>query len=487
MQECCKPKCIDLEGGLAACGDNGCGGSCGECSKGQTCVNMHCEQGGTGCVPQCDGLECGEDGCGGSCGECPDEQACNYMSGMCYAAMGGSVDGTLSFEVLWPEFTSSGGIDLSALQTLPAEGMLAIAYDGDGNVLGGTPVAEDGSYSVKLDYEPTGDETVIFATAWLANMTDSEPRLVVLQPSTGGKEGTLTSPIWAWKAPVGEYGWAGDVVVTVEQGSGAIFIFLVLKSAMESIAWDMLAGESSQMTSLGVLWAPGIGWDCGACYWSSCKQNVLNGPTMSQSIFMPGKADTASAWGYPVTLHEFGHYVAGEYSRDDSPGGSHSYGTTIAPPFAWSEGWASFFAVATISRWAQTPVPLFWDIQGSSSFWLDYASGETTLSMIPPDPDGGIYQNLDESWVAGMLWDLWDGGDVAEASELNDGTALGTAAVLSGIVSQRFMNGDRGATGADFVDFVDSEACLFPSLFSAIYSTVVEYLGFPYDGEPSCQ
>jgi hypothetical protein len=217
------------------------------------------------------------------------------------------------------------------------------------------------------------------------------------------------------------------------------------------------------------------------------KQNVPNGWSLAQSIFLPGGSDSASAWGYPTILHEFGHYVAKSYSRDDSPGGTHYFGTAIAPPFAWSEGWASFFAVATISRWSGQPYPVYWDIQGSGTLWVNYASGKASGNLVAPDPEAGMYQNLDENWVAGMLWDLWDGGDVVEPSEVNDGTALGTAAVLSGIVSQRFMNGDRGATGADFVDFVDSEACLFPSLFSAIYSTVVEYLGFPYDGEPSCQ
>ena len=123
----CVPSCSGLE-----CGDDGCGGSCGECGPAQSCeagtctdIELDCcaAHDGTGCVvvgecqecvcgiddfccasqwddacagiaaascgdecgcecvPQCDGAVCGSDGCGGSCGECPEGQGC--ASGAC--------------------------------------------------------------------------------------------------------------------------------------------------------------------------------------------------------------------------------------------------------------------------------------------------------------------------------------------------------------------------------------------------------------------
>ena len=33
------------------------------------------------CVPECSGKECGDDGCGGSCGQCANDQSC--VEGMC--------------------------------------------------------------------------------------------------------------------------------------------------------------------------------------------------------------------------------------------------------------------------------------------------------------------------------------------------------------------------------------------------------------------
>lgn len=73
----CTPQC-----GERACGDDGCGGSCGDCEEGLEC-NGAFRCGPPGCVPAtCDelGLACGEgdDGCGAmiDCGGCPDGETC---------------------------------------------------------------------------------------------------------------------------------------------------------------------------------------------------------------------------------------------------------------------------------------------------------------------------------------------------------------------------------------------------------------------------
>ncbi|WP_395694868.1 diguanylate cyclase domain-containing protein, partial [Piscinibacter sp.] len=43
-----------------ACGDDGCGVSCGSCGAGELCnASRQCE-----CVPRCDGKNCGSNGCG---------------------------------------------------------------------------------------------------------------------------------------------------------------------------------------------------------------------------------------------------------------------------------------------------------------------------------------------------------------------------------------------------------------------------------------
>ena len=60
----CVPDCAGME-----CGDDGCGGVCGECpTAAPVCQDGICA---IACTPLCDGKECGDDGCWGSCGTCP--------------------------------------------------------------------------------------------------------------------------------------------------------------------------------------------------------------------------------------------------------------------------------------------------------------------------------------------------------------------------------------------------------------------------------
>ena len=71
----CIPDCS-----AATCGDDGCGGSCGECGADETCTEGACV---ANCTPMCDGMSCGDDGCGGSCGSCSDDESC--VDGECLA------------------------------------------------------------------------------------------------------------------------------------------------------------------------------------------------------------------------------------------------------------------------------------------------------------------------------------------------------------------------------------------------------------------
>ena len=64
---CCTPVCP-----AGACGDDGCGGSCGTCPTPDVCT------------PSCAGKACGPDGCGGACGACGAGAVCR-LDGTCVA------------------------------------------------------------------------------------------------------------------------------------------------------------------------------------------------------------------------------------------------------------------------------------------------------------------------------------------------------------------------------------------------------------------
>jgi hypothetical protein len=95
----CEPDCTGR-----VCGDDGCGGSCGSCSGAQqlcvdgacacahdACGSTCCAEGercanGACCMPDCADRQCGDDGCGGSCGDCASPLAC--YAGACTCAPG---------------------------------------------------------------------------------------------------------------------------------------------------------------------------------------------------------------------------------------------------------------------------------------------------------------------------------------------------------------------------------------------------------------
>lgn len=87
--EDCTPNCpasSDVDCGKTDTRDNGCEGNCNvvgtKCLTGQTCQNNVCI--GGGCTPNCQGKVCGDNGCGGSCGTCNSGETC--VSGQCTGA-----------------------------------------------------------------------------------------------------------------------------------------------------------------------------------------------------------------------------------------------------------------------------------------------------------------------------------------------------------------------------------------------------------------
>lgn len=71
------------------CGDDGCGGSCGDCLPGYGCQTGACV-----CLPKCEGKACGPDGCGAACGECLVGFGCMGGKCVCLAKCEGKVCGS---------------------------------------------------------------------------------------------------------------------------------------------------------------------------------------------------------------------------------------------------------------------------------------------------------------------------------------------------------------------------------------------------------
>ncbi len=109
------------------CGDDGCGGSCGSCSKGDACTGGQCVV--DTCAPACDGKSCGDDGCGGTCA-CADGAACE--AGQCEGADGAdgtadTIDGFTGGGSSGDGCSSRGAAPASPLWFALALGVLAVS------------------------------------------------------------------------------------------------------------------------------------------------------------------------------------------------------------------------------------------------------------------------------------------------------------------------------------------------------------------------
>ena len=113
-----------------------------------------------------------------------------------------------------------------------------------------------------------------------------------------------------------------------------------------------------------------------------------------------------------VLWHEFGHFIASKYSKDDSPGGVHYLDdNTQDLRLSWSEGWGNFFPTA-VKFWLNTTAPelLSADPVTPLSQYVDTETGGIllTVNIGAPEPDTCISDNCkyatNEISNANVLW-----------------------------------------------------------------------------------
>ncbi len=110
-----------------------------------------------------------------------------------------------------------------------------------------------------------------------------------------------------------------------------------------------------------------------------------------------------------VLWHEFGHFTADEFSKDDSPGGPHFLSDNdLDLRLAWSEGWGGFFPTA-IKAWLESEDPdlLSKHPQTKASFYVDTINDAALISIDIGNPGGLPYvYSSNEVAVAKVLWEI---------------------------------------------------------------------------------
>jgi uncharacterized protein (TIGR03437 family) len=178
-----------------------------------------------------------------------------------------------------------------------------------------------------------------------------------------------------------------------------------------------------------------------------------------------------------VLLHELGHFWQYNFSRSQSPGGSHSGSSQVDPRLAWGEGSATFFG----------------NLAKGTSLYLDTTAAglgvrvdiESLATSVPTGTSNALQSgNVSEDIVGAVLWDLADA-----TNETND-TLNAQSSVFAAASLLRTRNADRGFTGVDLVDFLDAWFCsgntATGTATTGVRGNVVGLHKFNYDFAANC-
>lgn len=107
-----------------------------------------------------------------------------------------------------------------------------------------------------------------------------------------------------------------------------------------------------------------------------------------------------------VLWHEYGHFIAANLSKDDSPGGYHSLSDNdLDLRLAWSEGWGDFFPAAIKSWLNSTNASLLSAATGiAASYYIDTYDTSGWSFDIGNNSGAPYIYSSNEVAVANILW-----------------------------------------------------------------------------------
>ncbi len=119
------------------------------------------------------------------------------------------------------------------------------------------------------------------------------------------------------------------------------------------------------------------------------------------AIFLLGTSADPDEFDDDIVLHEIGHWVAYNFSKDDTLGGPHSVVDQLDPRTSWSEGWAHYWS-ATVRRF-------FGSEYASPQTQVDnFGSGNSVFDIEGPSFSALAIMATNELAVAAVLWDITD-------------------------------------------------------------------------------
>ncbi|MHB8844671.1 MAG: phage tail protein [Nitrospirota bacterium] len=196
---------------------------------------------------------------------------------------------------------------------------------------------------------------------------------------------------------------------------GAFNILDVMTSGFQFINAHAVPSTLLTNLSLNAFWQNDV--SNGTYYCNQTDPTYCPGGTGIYILSDPFGSGDTDEFDDDVLLHEFGHFTADNFSRDDSMGGMHYLNENdYDMRLTWSEGWGNYFQGAVKFWLDPTLVSLKPGVPRSQ--YIDTVSGQVALTVDIADPsndkgysDSCIYfgtnyctYSTNEIAVANVLW-----------------------------------------------------------------------------------
>ncbi|MBA2544889.1 MAG: hypothetical protein H0V17_34925 [Deltaproteobacteria bacterium] len=320
-----------------------------------------------------------------------------------------TVTGAVSYEDR-PQGNSGA---LGQLAPKPARGVqVAVVAESNGAVIAMTVADDAGAYSLVFDGF-TGQKVHILA----ATTSTVATRPINVRHAANEKIHGFGGPTFDLASS------EQNVLVTEASGLGEAFnIFDVLIDVHDQIP-TLFPGRSPSIVD---------------AFWHEGNTNGTY--YFDNGLYLLGESSDSDGYDDTVILHEAGHWVEDVIGRSDSPGGNHD-GSPTDPTLAWSEGFATYFAMAMTNK------PIYADSNSGGGF----AFNGDTSNPRKANAGGALTQPVSEDMVTQILWDMAD----APASD-DDGIA-GTHVLVTSVEAFLKFASLRpvGTAGVDLVDALD--------------------------------
>ena len=262
-----------------------------------------------------------------------------------------TLNGNVTFDSV-PNTT--GELNYGAMSPKPVRGAAIEVLDANGAVLTSTATDGNGAYSATVPANTTVSVRVKAqmlqtgsGASWDVSVRDNTQSDAIYSMAT---ESFPTGGAAVTRNVHAPSGWNGSSYGSTRVAGP----FAVLDTVYATQAKVLSVASSTAFPPLRVFWSvnnvpasgnPALGQIGTTFFTSSTATGAV------RAIYVLGKENVdTDEYDSSVVAHEWGHYYQSAFSRDDSPGGSHSLSELLDRRLAFSEGWGNAWSGIALAR-----------------------------------------------------------------------------------------------------------------------------------------